>query len=153
MDLYQPNQSLNCIVIEPIGCEFFKDYRDNGYNPVCCFITSLNISTVESHNYAPSPLAYKPPLQFWLKFLHRYFVCTFSASLMGKLEKSGKVRHSMTQIASVLTVATVFIGLWTLHLLVREGRAYIREIACPHDIHQSVMVVTCKHRYPANKPP
>ena len=32
---------------------------------------------------------------------------------MGKLEKNDKVRHNMTQIASLLAVATVFIDLWT----------------------------------------
>ena len=30
-----------------------------------------------------------------------------------KLEKNDKVRHMMTQIASLLAVATVFIDLWT----------------------------------------
>ena len=35
VDVYQPSQSLSCIIIETTGCEFFKDYRDNGYNPVC----------------------------------------------------------------------------------------------------------------------
>ena len=30
-----------------------------------------------------------------------------------KLEKNDKVRHIMTQIASLLAVATVFIDLWT----------------------------------------
>ena len=39
-----------------------------------------------------------------------------------KLEKDGKVRHNMTQIASLLAVATVFIGLWTLFTSQRGGR-------------------------------
>ena len=39
---------------------------------------------------------------------------------LAKLEKNDKVRHNMTQIASLLAVATVFIGLWTL-FTVREG--------------------------------
>ena len=45
-----------------------------------------------------------------------------------KLEKNGdsKVRHNTTQIASLLAVATVFIGLWTL-FTVREGGAYTRD--------------------------
>ena len=30
-----------------------------------------------------------------------------------KLEKNNKVRHSVTQIASLLAVATVFLDLWT----------------------------------------
>ena len=30
-----------------------------------------------------------------------------------KLKKNNKVRHSMTQIASLLVVATVFIDIWT----------------------------------------
>ena len=37
-----------------------------------------------------------------------------------KLEKNDKVRHSMTQIASLLAVATVFIDLWA-PFTVREG--------------------------------
>ena len=39
----------------------------------------------------------------------------FSLRLFGgQNEKDDKVRHIMTQIASLLAVATVFIGLWTL---------------------------------------
>ena len=38
-----------------------------------------------------------------------------------KLEKSDKVSHNMTQIASVLAVATVFISLWTLISRQRMG--------------------------------
>ena len=46
-----------------------------------------------------------------------------------KLEKNDKVRHNMTQIASLLAVATVFVDLcqnW-LHFTVREGGAYTRD--------------------------
>ena len=48
-----------------------------------------------------------------------------------KLEKNDKVRHSMTQIANLLAVATVFVGLWTLDiyiLLLARGGAYMRDI-------------------------
>ena len=40
-----------------------------------------------------------------------------------KLEKNDKVRHNMTQIASLLAVATFF----GLHFTVREGGAYTRD--------------------------
>ena len=38
-----------------------------------------------------------------------------------KLEKNNKVRHNMTRIATLLAVATVFIGLWTLFTSQRGG--------------------------------
>ena len=43
-------------------------------------------------------------------------ICSLSglAVWWAKLEKNHKVRHNMTQIASLLAVATVFIDLWTL---------------------------------------
>ena len=43
-----------------------------------------------------------------------------------KLEKNDKVRHSMTQIASLLAVATVFIDLWT-PFYSQGGGAYTRD--------------------------
>ena len=43
-----------------------------------------------------------------------------------KLEKNNKVRHNMTQIASLLAVATVFIDLWTLFYSQGRG-AYTRD--------------------------
>ena len=44
-----------------------------------------------------------------------------------KLEKNDKVRHIMTQIASLLAVATVFLT-YGLHFTVREGGgAYTRD--------------------------
>ena len=42
-------------------------------------------------------------------------------SLAAKLEKSDKVNHNMTEIASVLAVATIFISLWTLISRQRSG--------------------------------
>ena len=36
----------------------------------------------------------------------------------GNLKKNDKVRHNMTQIASLLAVATVFVGLWTLSIYI-----------------------------------
>jgi hypothetical protein len=41
---------------------------------------------------------------------------------MGKIrEKNDKIRHIMTQMASLLAVATSFIGLWTVvHVSIRE---------------------------------
>ena len=44
-----------------------------------------------------------------------------------KLEKNDKVRHIVTQIASLLAVATVFIGLWTLFYSQGGGGAYTRD--------------------------
>ena len=43
-----------------------------------------------------------------------------------KLEKNDKVRHVMTQIASLLAVATVFIDLWT-PFYSQGGGAYTRD--------------------------
>ena len=56
-------------------------------------------------------------------------ICTFSE----QTQKNDKVRHNniMTQIGSLLAVATVFIGLWTLNiyvLLLGRG-AYTRDNA------------------------
>ena len=42
-----------------------------------------------------------------------------------QLEKNDKVRHNMTQIASLLAVATVFVDLYGLHFTVRG--AYMRD--------------------------
>ena len=50
-----------------------------------------------------------------------------------KLEKNDKVRDNMTQIASLLVVATVFTWLMVsnvyiyIHFTVREGGAYTRD--------------------------
>ena len=46
---------------------------------------------------------YRPSNATWVHNL-----CTFSGCLMAKLEKNDKVRHNMTQLASLLAVATVF---------------------------------------------
>ena len=52
---------------------------------------------------------YRPPNATWARDL-----CTFSGCLVGKTrEKCDNVRHIMTQTASLLAVATVFIDLWT----------------------------------------
>ena len=53
-------------------------------------------------------------------------LCTFSGCLMGRLKKSDQVSHNMTQIASVLAVATVFVSLWTLISRQRTG-AYTQD--------------------------
>ena len=57
---------------------------------------------------------------------------TFSGCLM---EKDNEVRNTRTQIASVLTVATVFVGLLALIAILifiaREGEGLIREIKIP----------------------
>ena len=47
-----------------------------------------------------------------------------------KLEKNDKVRHIMTQIASLLAVATVFIDLWT-PFYSQGGGGLIRETKLP----------------------
>ena len=43
-----------------------------------------------------------------------------------KLEKNDKVRHNMTQIASLLAVAAVFVDLWT-SFYSQGGGAYTRD--------------------------
>ena len=47
-----------------------------------------------------------------------------------KLEKNDKVRHIVTQIASLLAVATVFIDSWT-PFYSQGGRGLIRETKLP----------------------
>ena len=44
-----------------------------------------------------------------------------------KLEKNDKVRHTVTQIASLLAVATVFIDLWIPFYSQGGGGAYTRD--------------------------
>ena len=44
-----------------------------------------------------------------------------------KLEKNDKVRHTMTQIASLLAVATVFVDLWAPFYSQGGGGAYTRD--------------------------
>ena len=44
-----------------------------------------------------------------------------------KLEKNDKVRHDMTQIGSLLAVATVFIDLWSPFYSQGGGGAYTRD--------------------------
>ena len=66
---------------------------------------------------------YRPTIATWA-----YDLCTFSGCLMGKIrEKSDKVSHNMTQIASVLAVTTTFISLWTLISRQRRGGLYVRQ--------------------------
>ena len=51
---------------------------------------------------------YRPSNATWARDL-----CIFSLAVWwAKLEKNDKVRHTMTQIASLLAVATVFVDLW-----------------------------------------
>ena len=49
------------------------------------------------------------------------------AGWWAKLEKNDKVRHIMTQIASLLAVATVYIDLWTPFYSQGGGGAYTRD--------------------------
>ena len=60
--------------------------------------------------------------------------CTISvlslAVWWAKLEKNDKVRHIVTQIASLLAVATVLLT-YGLHFTVREGGGLIRETKLP----------------------
>ena len=44
-----------------------------------------------------------------------------------KLEKNDKVRHNMTQIASLLAVATVFVDLWAPFYSQGGGGLYARQ--------------------------
>ena len=44
-----------------------------------------------------------------------------------KLEKNDKVRHNVTQVASLLALATVFIGLWTPFYSQGWGCLYARQ--------------------------
>ena len=46
-----------------------------------------------------------------------------------KLEKNDKVRHNMTQIASLLAVATVFVEIWAPFY--SQGGGLIRETKVP----------------------
>ena len=48
-----------------------------------------------------------------------------------KLEKNDKVRHIVTQIASLLAVATVFIDLWTPFYSQGGGLIHVRETKLP----------------------
>ena len=48
-----------------------------------------------------------------------------------KLEKNDKVRHIVTQIASLLAVATVFLDLWTPFYSQGGGGGLIRETKLP----------------------
>ena len=53
-------------------------------------------------------------------------LCSFSGCLVGKTRENDKVRH-MTQISSLLAVATVFVALWTQFYSQGGGGAYIHE--------------------------
>ena len=55
-------------------------------------------------------------------------ICTFSGCLVGKTRENNEVRHNnMTQIASLIAVVTVFIGLWILfYSRGGEGGLYMR---------------------------
>ena len=57
-------------------------------------------------------------------------LCTFCVLSLTvwweKLEKNDKVRHSMTQIASLLAVATAFVDLWA-PFYSQGGGAYTRD--------------------------
>ena len=80
------------------------------YTPLLCMlalgkqgrglIRRIVIFTCDDH--------YRPTNTTWARDLY-----TFSGSLMGKTQEKQQ-RHNLTQIANVLAVATVFIGLWTL---------------------------------------
>ena len=109
------------------------------------YVTSINASqqctcTVESHNYASPHLlcmlalgktgegAYSCYLLVTTitdrQMPHGHAISALSLAVWwAKLEKSDKISHNMTQIASVLAVATAFIG-----LISRQRRgAYTRD--------------------------
>ena len=109
----------------------------------------LNI-TVESRDYAPPPFVHARIGQKWGGGLYagssHFRVTTITDRRMprgraisvlsislavwwAKLEKNDKVRHNMTQIASLLAVATVFIDLWTPFY--SQGGGLIRETKLP----------------------
>jgi hypothetical protein len=47
---------------------------------------------------------------------HGRAISALSLAVRGaKLEKNDKIRHILTQMASLLTVATVFVALWSLN--------------------------------------
>ena len=107
-------------------------------------VSHLYTYTVDSRNYAPPPLCtlalgnsgggdlYAGSLHFCVMTItSRRMPCgrtisTFSGCLMGKTDK---VRHNITQIAGLLAVATVFIGLWTLQS--GRGGGLLRETKLP----------------------
>ena len=104
-------------------------------------------STVESRDYAPPPPfvharigqkwgggLYAGSLHFCVTTItdHR-MPCGRAISILSpavwqaKLEKNNKVRHNMTQIASLLAIATILLT-YGLHFTVREGGgAYMRD--------------------------
>ena len=47
-------------------------------------------------------------------------ICTFSGCLVGKTRENNEVRYNMTQIASLITVATVFY--WLMDSILQLGR-------------------------------
>ena len=57
-----------------------------------------------------------PTIEYHVGTQSLYFLWLFD----GQYSRKSKVRHTMAQIASLLVVATVFIGL-CLHFMVREG--------------------------------
>jgi hypothetical protein len=100
--------------------------------------------TVESRDYAPPPLcmlalgksgegAYTrdPNISAWrpLPTVECHVGARSLAVWWAKLEKNDKVRHNMTQIASLLVVATVFTRLMVcdIYFTVRGGGAYTRD--------------------------
>ena len=107
-----------------------------------------NIYTVESRDYAP-PFVHARIGQKWGGGLYagslHFRVTTITDRRMprgraisvlslavwwAKLEKNDKVRHNMTQIASLLAVATVFVDLWA-PFYSQGGGGLIREIKVP----------------------
>ena len=115
---------------------------------LCCMIMRYYDYTVESRDYAPPP----PPFvharigQKWGGGLYagslHFRVTTITDRRMprgraisvlslavwwAKLEKNDKVRHNMTQIASLLAVATVFVDLWAPFYSQGGGGLYARQ--------------------------
>ena len=98
----------------------------------------LYVYTVESRDHAPpfvharigQKLIRGRSLHFRVTTITDHWMprgrdlCTFSGCLVGKPRENDKIGIIMTQIAGLLAIATVFIGLWTLFTvreLMREG--------------------------------
>ncbi len=96
--------------------------------------------TVESRDYAPPPFLYASIGEKWGGGLysgsvhfrlttitdrwlpHGRAISALSLAAWGaKLEKNDKVRHITTQMASLLAVATVFVGLCTLNTYILQS--------------------------------
>ena len=61
---------------------------------------------------------YRPSNATWARDL-----CAFSGCLMNKTRENQQNKHNMTQVASLLALATVLMGLWALNIyILQSGR-------------------------------